>query len=324
VSGTIRLDDMRLFARVAALGSFTRAAQQLGMPKQTLSRRVSDLERALGVRLMHRTTRLLRLSEAGAVYARRCAELVRLADDANRAVTDDDETPRGTLRVTADRVFGEAFVTDLLVEYARRWPEVRIDVTLTRRRVDLIEEGYDVAFRVGHVDDPALSGVRLGPARVRYCASPDYVARHGEPASPQDLARHACVVVTEGDAPVRWPFRGRSKRASALVSVRGQLRVDSFAMAHAAVLAGLGIAIFPEFACESDLRAGTLVDVLDAWRVDVGTVWLLHAARPFVTSRVRAFVELACARFAASGPWRVEAEERTRSGRPRPGRRRRS
>lgn len=300
MSGTVRIDDMRLFAQVADLGSFTRAAERLGIPKQTLSRRVGDLERALGVSLMHRTTRRLRLTEAGTTYARRCAELVRLAEDANRTVADAEATPRGKLRVTADRTFGEAFVTDLVVEYGRRWPEVQLEVLLTQRRVELIEEGFDVAFRIGHVDDPSLSGVSLGPARVRYCASPAYVRRHGVPEKPLELARHACIVVSEGDTPVRWPFRGARGRGISLVPVSGPLRSNSFAMAHAAALAGSGIAIFPEFACAADLRARRLVSLLDSFRVDVGGVWLLHATRPFVTSRVRAFVELARERF--SGP----------------------
>jgi DNA-binding transcriptional LysR family regulator len=297
MSGTVSIDDMRLFARVAELGSFTRAAERLGMPKQTLSRRIAELERALGVVLMQRTTRRLHLSEAGASYARRCEELVRLAEDANRALADADDAPRGTLRVTADRTFGEAFVSDLVIAYQRRWPEVHLDVVLTSRRVDLIEEGFDIAFRIGHVDDPSLSGVQLGPARVRYCASPAYLRRHHAPAKPADLARHACIVVAESDAATRWPFRGRGGRGVALAPVRGPLRTNSFAMAHAAVLAGAGIGIFPEFACSQDLRARRLVSVLDSFRVEVGSIWLLHAARPLVTSRVRAFVELARERF---------------------------
>jgi DNA-binding transcriptional LysR family regulator len=219
----VRIDDMRLFAAVAGTGSISGAAQQLGMPKQTLSRRIGQLERDLGAQLLHRTTRRLRLTDVGAGYAERCRELVRLADDANRAVADAHDVPRGTLRITADPVFGEAFVGDLVLDYARRWPEVAIEVALTRRRVDLIEEGFDVAFRVGQVDDPALSGLRLGPAR--------------------------------------GPFRG--SRGPRLLPVKGRLVLTSFAMAHAAARAGLGIAIFPEFACAADVRRRRLVPVLE-------------------------------------------------------------
>jgi DNA-binding transcriptional LysR family regulator len=267
---TIRIDDMRLFAKVAEAKSFTKAAALLGVPKQTLSRRVAELERLLGVELMIRTTRRLHLTDSGKTYAERCSELVRLADEANRAVTDTDEVPRGTLRITADPVFGDAFLTGLVLEYARTWPEVRVDVVLTRRRVD------------------------------RYCASPAYLDRRGAPSAPKDLERHDCLVVSDG-TPARWPFR-RNGRVE-LIPVSGRLTFTSFAMAHQAALAGLGIALFPEFACAADLRRKRLVPVLERSVVDVGSVWLIHAAHRALTARVRAFIALAVERFARQPPW---------------------
>lgn len=293
--GTIKIDDMRVFAAVAEARTITAAAQRLRIPKQTVSRRIAELERALGVPLMHRTTRRLHFTDVGAAYAARCAEMVRLADEANRAVTESDDVPRGTLRVTADPVLGDAFVGPLVIEYARRWPEVAVELSLARRRVDLIEEGFDVAFRVGHVDDAALSGKQLGPARVRYCASPAYVRRRGAPATPDELADHDCLVVSDGGA-ARWPFRG--KTAPRFVPVTGRLTTTSFATARAAALAGLGIAIFPEFTCADDLRRRRLVPVLQDWTVEVGAIWLLHPARRILPARVRAFLELSRGRFA--------------------------
>jgi DNA-binding transcriptional LysR family regulator len=290
---------MRLFATVAEERSFTKAARRLAAPKQTLSRRIAELERALGVQLLHRTTRRLHLTDVGAAYADRCAEIVRLAEEANRAVTDTQQTPKGLLRVTADPVFGEAFVGQVVIEHARRWPEAEIEVMFTRRRVDLIEEGFDVAFRIGSVDDPALVATRLGPARVRYCASRAYVKRRGAPESPRDLSAHDCVLVAAEGAPVRWPFRGR--KGVELVPVKGRLRLNSFATAHAAALAGLGIAIFPEFACAADLRRRRLVSVLDAWTVDAGGIWLAHPAARYLAARVRTFVDLALERLSERG-----------------------
>jgi DNA-binding transcriptional LysR family regulator len=306
MGGTIRLEDMRLFARVAEVASFTAAARILGMPKQTVSRRVGDLEQALGVQLLHRTTRRLHLSDVGAAYAERCSEIVRIADEANRAVADTQRVPRGKLRITADPVFGEAFLPDLVIDFARRWPEVLIEVALTRRRVDLIAERFDVAFRVGQVDDAALSGFDLGPARVRYCASPSYVACRGIPATLQELERHDCILVAAEGEPVRWPFR--ATKGVTLVSVSGRLRFSSHAMARAAVLAGLGIAIFPEFACAEDVRRRRLVAVLDDCAANVGAVWLVHAARRFLPARVRAFADLTRERFAKTPPWLVAGE----------------
>lgn len=232
---------------------------------------------------------------------------VRLADDANRSVTDANEVPRGTLRVTADPVFGEAFLRDLVVDYAKTWPEVRVDVLLTRRRVNLLEEGFDVAFRIGHVDDAGLSGWNLGPARVRYCASPKYVARRGAPARPEDLAKHECVVVAESGAQARWPFK--ADKGLRLLPVSGRLVLSSLALARAATLAGLGIALFPEFACAEDIRRHRLVPVLDGAAVEVGAVWLVHASRRFLPARVRAFVDLARERFGPDPPWLKGAEK---------------
>jgi DNA-binding transcriptional LysR family regulator len=298
---TIKLEDMRLFAGVAEARSFTAAARAMGMPKQTLSRRIAELEQALDVQLLHRTTRRLHLTEVGAAYAERCAEIVRLADEANRAVVDDRQAPRGTLRITADPAFGEAFLTGLVMEYASQWPEVQVEVVLARRRVDLVEEGFDVAFRVGRVDDPALTATSLGPARIRYCASPGYLARHGTPASPEDLQRHECILVISDGMPARWPFRG--PRGDMLVPVSGRLRFSSSGMAHAAALHGLGIAIMPEFACAEDLRRERLVSVLDDWVVEVGAVWLVHPSARQLTARVRTFVDLAVERLARQPPW---------------------
>ncbi len=289
---TPRMEDLRLFAQVAEARSFTAAARVLGVPKQTLSRRVAELEETLGAKLCHRSTRKLTMTDVGAAFAARCSEIVRLAEEAARAVTDAQTVPRGTLRITADPVFGDAFVTRLVVEYARRWPEVEIDVVLTRRKVDLVEEGFDVAFRVGRPEDPALIARNLGAARVRYCASPAYLRKHGRPARPADLGKHRCLLVTSDSGPVRWPFRGDGAGGMTLVPVTGRLRFSSFAMARAAALAGLGIGIFPEFACADDLSRRRLTTVLDDWLVDVGAVWLLHPPSKLVPARVRAFVDL--------------------------------
>lgn len=291
----MRLEDMRWFAALAEARSFTRASQKLGIPKQTLSRHIAELESSLDVQLLHRTTRRVALTDAGAAYAARCEEIVRLADEANRAITDAGASPRGVLRITADPVFGEAFLAPVIVEYATQFREVQIDVVLTRRKVDVIEEGFDVAFRVGQIEDTTLTATALGPARVRYCASPAYLARRGRPESPAGLAEHDCIVVAADGSAVRWPFRGRKRPE--LVAVSGRLRLNSFAIAHEAARAGLGIAIFPEFACADDLAAKRLTSVLDDWTVEVGSVWLVHPAARYLSARVRTFVELAVARL---------------------------
>jgi len=297
----VRLDDMRMFAALAAATSFTAAANVLDMPKQTLSRRIAELEEALGWELVIRTTRRLRLTPAGARYAARCAEVVRIAEDANRALLDERDVPRGTLRVTADPLLGESFLPPVLKAFASQWPAVTLEVLLTQRRVDLIEEGFDIAFRIGHVDDPALTAVALGPARVRFCASPSYVRRRGHPKTPSDLASHDCIAVRADLAATSWPFRDERGGVQAVL-VQGRIRCNSHALAHAAAVDGLGIAIFPEFACAADLRRKRLVPVLDDWRVEVGKVWLVHPAQRFANVAIQRFMALALEHL-ESAPW---------------------
>lgn len=306
----IRLDDMKLFAVLAKARSFTEAARQLDMPKQTLSRRIAELEDVLGMQLVLRTTRRMQLTPAGERYAVKCAELVRLAEDANRALGDEGLEPRGTLRVTADPLFGEAFLPAILGELAARWPAVRLEILLTQRRVDLIEEGFDIAFRIGHVDDIALRGRALGPARIRFCASPSYLRRRGSPRTPRDLVDHDCVVVRADLGPTTWPFRGERGGVQS-VPVEGRYRCNSHVLAYQAVLDGIGIGVFPEFACADDMRRRRLRAVLDDWSVDVGHVWLVHPAQRYANVTVHAFVELATTRLGAA-PWRV-ATPQTRS-----------
>lgn len=297
----IRLDDMRLFAALAAAKSFTSAARGLQVPKQTLSRRIGELEEALGVQLVLRTTRRMQLTPAGERYAARCVELVQLARAANRAVDDERELPRGTLRITADPLLGEAFLPPVLHDFATRWPEVKLEVLLTQRRVDLIEEAFDVAFRIGHVDDDSLKARALGPARIRFCASPAYLRRRGRPRTPRDLAGHDCIVVRADLGPTSWPFRGERSGVQP-IAVDGRYRCNSHTLAYEAALAGLGIAVFPEFACASDIRRKRLAPVLDDWRVDVGQVWLVHPAQRFANITVQRFVELATEQL-GSAPW---------------------
>jgi DNA-binding transcriptional LysR family regulator len=292
---------MRLFAHVAEAKSFTVAARHLGVPKQTLSRRVGELEYALGVQLLQRTTRRMELTDVGAAYAGQCAEIVRLADDANRAVTDTRREPKGVLRITAEPLFGDAFLAPVVLEYAALWADVEIEVLLTRRRVDLVEEGFDVAFRVGRVDDKRLSSTKLGPARVRYCASPKYIRERGAPKSAADLRAHDCLVVQAEGEPGRWPIP--SKKGITLAPVSGRLRFNSFAMTYSAALAGLGIGLFPDFACGEDLQRKKLVAVLAPMGVDVGAVWLTHPVQRYLAARVRTFVDLAIARLGDGAPW---------------------
>jgi DNA-binding transcriptional LysR family regulator len=291
----VKLDDMRVFSKLAEVGSLTAAARELAMPKQSVSRRLAELESALGVQLAVRTTRKLRLTDVGRAYALRCAEVARLAEEANRAALDELDTPHSTLRITADHTFGEAFLPELANDYLQRYPEVRLDVVLTSRVVDLVEEGFDVAFRVGRLPDSTLVARRLGPARLIACAAPSYLERRGAPRTPDDLAEHDCIDLAPGEGPSRWPFAGPDGVMT--IAVNGRIRVSSLPMARGSAVAGIGIACIPAFACADDLRTGRLVQVLGAFALDVGGVYLVYPHHRHLAARVRRFVDLAASRF---------------------------
>ena len=296
MTDSVRLDDMRLFARIAEAETLTAAARVLGMPKQTVSRRLADLENALGVPLVARTTRSLRLTDVGRAYATRCAEVARLAREANLSVSSEHDEPSGTLRITADPTFGHALLPDLVAAYANRHREVRVEVQLTNRIVDLVEEGFDAAFRVGHLDDSSLVSRRLGAARLVLCASPAYLQERGIPRGPADLERHDCIELSPQGGPTRWPLAGPGGIEA--VTVTGRIRVTGIPMAQRAALAGLGIAALPRFACADDLRDGRLVPVLETWSAEVGGVFVVYPAHRILTARVRALVDLAAEHFA--------------------------
>ncbi|MCB9765588.1 MAG: LysR family transcriptional regulator [Alphaproteobacteria bacterium] len=293
-----RLDDLRLFSVVAQAGSFTAAAEQLGLPKQTVSRRIRLLEESLGVRLLHRTTRTSRLTTEGAAFAEHCHELARLAEEATRSVQSRAATPQGTLRVTTTQALAEPLLAPLLADYLGAWPEVSVDLLLTNRRVDLVEEGFDLALRVGPLRDSGLVTRRLGPARVRFCASPSLLARLGAPAEPAALADYPCVMQPVDSGPSAWPVGG--PEGLRMVPVCARLRANSAALVRQAALDGLGLAMLPEAACAGDLGAGRLVTVLDDHVPDLGVVQLVYPGRRLLAARVRAFIDLAVARLGPS------------------------
>ena len=292
----VRLDDMRVFAALAEAGSFTAAAAQLGVPKQTISRRLAELEAALGVELARRTTRSVALTDVGRAYAARCADVARLADEANRAASSRTDLVSGTLRITADSSFGEALLPDLVAAYVREHDGVNVEVLLTARKVDLVDEGIDVAFRVGPPPDVAhLAATRLGPARLWTVAAPAYVERRGTPRSLDDLTDHDCLALIPEHRPAAWPFAiGGTLR---LIPVAARLRVNGVAMARRSALAGLGVAHLPEFAATDDVAAGTLVRLLPEHTPEVGGINVIYPHTRYLAPKVRHFVDLAVDHF---------------------------
>ena len=200
------LIGMRTFATVVKTGSFTAAADRLGMSKALASKYLNQLEQRLGVRLLNRTTRHLSLTEVGQVYYTRCQSLLEAVDELEAAIQDRHESPKGRLSITAPQTFGECYLAQAMARFLEQYPQVSVELNLTDRFVNLLEEGFDLGIRIGELADSSLVARRLASVRIITCAAPRYLERHGVPVHPLELDAHACVIDTNIDTPARWLY----------------------------------------------------------------------------------------------------------------------
>lgn len=300
---TNHLGDIAIFVRVVEAGSFTAAADALGMSQSVVSRRVSALEKHLGVRLLQRTTRRLNLTEAGTSFFRRAQRSLNEITDATQEVTRHQAEPRGTLRITAPVGFTLLHLTPLIGEFVRRYPQVRPELILDDRRVDIVDEGFDLAIRVSELEDSNLVAVRLAPARHVVCGSPQYLARRGVPQSPDALIHHDCMAYTIGRTPGRWAFRKPGTRENMLIAVQGPLQSNNTLVSKAAALAGLGLVHLPTFYVGEELRAGTLQPVLTKFVPLTHGVFAVFPERRGLAPKVRVFVDFLKGRFGEPPYW---------------------
>jgi DNA-binding transcriptional LysR family regulator len=304
----LRLEDMRLAAALTDAESFTAVGKRLGVPKQTVSRRIAEMEAELGLRLVERTTRAFRLTDGGRRYAERCAEIMRLADEAADEARGQSGEIAGTLRITADPLLGELFLPPIIAAFLRAHPKAAVDAVLTSRFVDLVEEGIDVGLRVGGLPDSSLVAQTIAPARLVYVASARYLRSRGTPRSPHDLAGHDCVALAPEGSAVRWAFVEAGEIR--WVRVAARVRVNSLAMAKHAALEGLGVANLPLFACARELEERRLVPLLRAETAAFGGIHVVHSSKRLVPARVRAFVTMAVDALRARPELRDEAPGR--------------
>ncbi|MCE9670855.1 LysR substrate-binding domain-containing protein [Myxococcus stipitatus] len=285
------LDLVAVFVRVVESRSFRAAARVLGMSKSTVSLKVARLEDVLGARLLERTTRTLRLTDVGAAYYEQVQPALSSLDEAERRVLDSRARPSGRLRVAMLFEPGQFLLGSIVSEYMRRHPAVQVDVELTDRYVDLVQEGFDVALRPGPLPDSSLVTRRLGtPGRLRLYASPAYLERRGRPRRPEDLSSHDCLVMSTKHPPTTWDFV--RDRKPLRVQVRERMRVNSFVVLRELAVAGHGITRLPESFARAAVRAGTLRGVLDAWCPDPPEWHVLYPSTRNLSPRVRAFLEV--------------------------------
>lgn len=280
---------MRVFDKVVELGSFSAAADRLELARPTVTKIVAFLEHKYGVRLLNRTTRRLSLTDAGRAFHERSRTILADIDEMEFALQSESVRPSGKLRITAPFTFGALHLGPAVNAFMRRYPEVFVDVELSDRTVDLVEEGFDLALRIGNLGDSSLVARQLADQKVWICASPAYVARNGAPQLPSDLERHQCLHYAYWAGGAEW--RLESDGAEYTVKVAGPMRANNGDLLRSAALDGLGIIMQPDFIVGDDIRAGRLVPLLPKYTVATIGIHVLYPHRRYLSAKVRAFAE---------------------------------
>ena len=295
------LEGMRTYAAVVSEGSFSKAAERLGRSPQLVSKYIAQLEDRLGVRLLNRSTRRLSVTEAGQAYFERCQGIVADVDELENAVGNMSEAVRGVLRINAPMTFGMHQLTPAIAEFQAAHPDLRVDLALDDRVIDIVREGFDLAIRIADLEASSLVARRLAPVNLVVCASPAYLERRGRPESPQDLSSHECLGYTYSAARDRWRFT--SDNGDEDVQVSGRFCANNGDALRTAALAGHGLIMQPTFIVGDDLRAGRLVRVMPHYRVTALNVYAVYAHRQFLSNKVRAFVDFLGDYFGPAPYW---------------------
>ena len=300
-----RFQAMSVFAKVVEQGSFARAADRLDMSTSAVSRHVAELEAHLDVRLLNRTTRRLSLTESGQAFFERCVQLLADLDEAEEAVTAAAVVPRGTLKLTSSITFGTRHVAPAIAAFAARYPQVRYEIELSDRAVDIVDEGLDLAIRIGDIGSQALIARRIGTTQMVCYAAPAYLAAHGTPNTPDDLARHACLTYAYSAAGNVWTFRD-ARGGEHTVRVGGNVHANNGQMLAALATAGMGVAYEPDFIIAPEFRAGLVVPLLAGYTPPTSGIFAVYPSRRHLSAKVRAFVDFLVERFAAKQEWTLE------------------
>jgi DNA-binding transcriptional LysR family regulator len=290
------LSDLAVFVAVVSAGSFTAASDKLDLSKSMVSKCVNRLETSLGARLLHRTTRRLRLTEAGAALYEASGSALAAIEDAQLAVSNLQGTPRGVLKVSASLAFGTVVLPGLIRQLTQDHPELAVNLLLDDRHVDLLREGVDIALRItSEPPDSSMVYRRLGPNRQVVCASPAYLERHGVPKTPQDLAAHDCIAHTQRSTPREWHFTTPTGGKTS-VQINGRVAVTNALAVRACALEGIGVIELNSYIVGADIAAGRLVRVLDGYQPKELSVYAVFPQRRFLAPKVRVFIDamLAC------------------------------
>ena len=300
---------MGTFAKVVEFGSFARAAERLGLSTSAVSRQVSELESHLQTRLLNRTTRRLSLTEAGQSFYEHSVQLLADLDEAEASVRVAAAEPRGTLRITSGVSFGMRYLAPALAEFCELHPQVLLDLDLSDRVVDLVDEGFDLAIRIGQMGSQGMVARRIGWTQLVCCAAPAYLAQHKEPIRvPADLSQHECLSYTNVGMPNTWHFVGKEGGEESQVSVRVQPRhrANNGQLLASLATKGMGIVYSPDFIVAHEIRAGLLVPLLADYRATRSPIAAVYPSRRHLSAKVRSLVEFLAARFERTHEWSLD------------------
>jgi len=296
------LTDIAVFVQVVDSGSFTAAAERLSLSKSVVSKYVTRLEDHLGARLLNRTTRRLSLTEVGRAFYERSQVGLQEIEDAELEVSRLQGEPRGTLRLNTPMSFGILHIAPALPEFLSRYPEVSIDMNLDDRKVDVIEEGYDLSVRIAELPDSSLVARRLGPCRHAVVASPAYLERRGTPATPEELERHDIITFRYQESALHWHFRAPDNKTIS-VPVSGSVRMNNSLALREALLGGIGISRTPTFVVGRDIPEGRLRPILSDYETLEISIYLVYPQRRHLSPKVRAFVDYFAERISDTPYW---------------------
>ncbi len=293
-----RLDAMRLFIRVAELGSFSAVAHQLGAARSVVTRQIAALESHLGTKLLARSTRRLSLTSAGTAYLEKCREILNLVEIAETGLAEERQTPRGSIRLSLPLVYSLRHLAPLLLEFSRLYPEVELDMDFSDRRTNLIQEGIDLAVRITPRLEPGDITRRLGSARMVVLASTDYLATHGEPQHPAELIDHQCLGYTAGPSSQRWSFLVDGRLES--FAIRPRLLANNGDVLLKAAVAGLGIAQQPTFIADELLQSGELREILKDYPLPELGIYAVLPGNRHIPHRLRVLIDFLVERLGAN------------------------
>lgn len=279
------IEDMHFFVEVVKHGNFTTAAQALGISKQLVSRRIIALEARLGVRLLQRTTRKLSATETGKLFFQRAQQILQSVQEAEREITNRSEALRGLLKISVPLSYASLRLAPAISAFMQLHPQVEMWLDADNRHVDMVAEGYDMVIRVTEQPEEGMVARKLEDAGMRYCCSPDYLARHGAPDSPQALKQHACLTHRASE----WQFSDHQQ--SVRIPIHARLKSNHGEVLRDAALAGLGITGLPAFYVMEDLRQGRLVEVLEPYRLQEAGIYALYPYHKQVSANTLALIE---------------------------------